>query len=293
MWPLMALAGTYPSPTFQNLTVLGTFTASGNVGLPSLAAQAANTVVANVTASSASPTAVALPSCSATGSALGYTSGTGFTCFTGYAPLASPTFTGTPAAPTATTNTNTTQIATTAFVEGEFANPPSGGFGSTTRRPVLATTISANSTITPSSTAGIVGTATNDNANAGSIGEFLSSTILVGSAVSLTNGVNANVTSLSLTAGDWDVWGSVSFNPGGTTVTNYVYGWISTVSATNPTPPQSGMTTVSTSGAAFSLAIPPQRFSIASTTTVYLEAQSGFSTSTQAAYGFIFARRRR
>lgn len=32
------------------------------------------------------------------------------------APLASPTFTGTPAAPTATGGTNTTQIATTAFV---------------------------------------------------------------------------------------------------------------------------------------------------------------------------------
>lgn len=33
-----------------------------------------------------------------------------------YAPLASPTFTGTPAAPTATAGTNTTQLATTAFV---------------------------------------------------------------------------------------------------------------------------------------------------------------------------------
>jgi hypothetical protein len=36
-----------------------------------------------------------------------------------YAPLASPTFTGTPAAPTATANTNTTQVATTAFVLGQ------------------------------------------------------------------------------------------------------------------------------------------------------------------------------
>ena len=35
---------------------------------------------------------------------------------TGYAPLASPTLTGTPAAPTATTGTNTTQLATTAYV---------------------------------------------------------------------------------------------------------------------------------------------------------------------------------
>jgi hypothetical protein len=36
----------------------------------------------------------------------------------GYAPLASPSFTGTPAAPTATAGTNTTQVATTAFVTG-------------------------------------------------------------------------------------------------------------------------------------------------------------------------------
>jgi hypothetical protein len=39
----------------------------------------------------------------------------------GFAPLASPTFTGTPAAPTATTGTNTTQIASTAFVSTAIA----------------------------------------------------------------------------------------------------------------------------------------------------------------------------
>lgn len=38
-----------------------------------------------------------------------------------YAPLASPTLTGTPAAPTAAGGTNTTQIATTAFVRGEVS----------------------------------------------------------------------------------------------------------------------------------------------------------------------------
>jgi hypothetical protein len=38
------------------------------------------------------------------------------------APIDSPTLTGTPAAPTAASNTNTTQIATTAFVQGEITN---------------------------------------------------------------------------------------------------------------------------------------------------------------------------
>ena len=40
----------------------------------------------------------------------------------GYSKLASPTFTGTPAAPTASVGTNTTQLATTAFVNAEIAN---------------------------------------------------------------------------------------------------------------------------------------------------------------------------
>ena len=39
------------------------------------------------------------------------------------APLASPTFTGVPAAPTATAGTNTTQIATTAFVQSSIGTP--------------------------------------------------------------------------------------------------------------------------------------------------------------------------
>jgi hypothetical protein len=39
-----------------------------------------------------------------------------------FAPLASPTFTGVPAAPTAAVDTNTTQVATTAFVDGQAAS---------------------------------------------------------------------------------------------------------------------------------------------------------------------------
>lgn len=43
-----------------------------------------------------------------------------------YAPLSSPTFTGTPAAPTATAGTNTTQIATTAYVTTAISNLVNG-----------------------------------------------------------------------------------------------------------------------------------------------------------------------
>lgn len=43
-----------------------------------------------------------------------------------YAPISSPTFTGTPAAPTATAGTNTTQVATTAFVSTAVSNLVAG-----------------------------------------------------------------------------------------------------------------------------------------------------------------------
>jgi hypothetical protein len=50
-------------------------------------------------------------------------SGSGFTTLLSpYALLASPTFTGTPVAPTAAFGTNTTQLATTAFVDNEIGN---------------------------------------------------------------------------------------------------------------------------------------------------------------------------
>lgn len=123
----------YPSPTYKNLTVNGSFTATGLVTTSDLAAQAANTVLANATGSIASPTAFAMPSCSGGANALSWTSGAGFSCNTSlitaasvaatYAPLASPALTGTPTAPTAAVGTNTTQIATTAFIANHAPCP--------------------------------------------------------------------------------------------------------------------------------------------------------------------------
>jgi hypothetical protein len=48
---------------------------------------------------------------------------TAFVIGQGYAPLASPTFTGTPAAPTPATADNTTKLATTAFVKANIVSP--------------------------------------------------------------------------------------------------------------------------------------------------------------------------
>ena len=142
-------------------------------------------------------------------------------------------------------------------------------------------------------TLGIVGTLTNDNASAGYVGEFISSVIASGSPVSLTNATPANITSISLTAGDWDVWGNISVN---TTVSgNAILGWISSTSAT---PPDSSLSNNiqfnSNVLAGLNGIIPPQlRFSLSGTTTIYLSVDFSASVGTLTGWGGIYARRAR
>lgn len=68
----------------------------------------------------------------------------------GLAALASPTFTGTPAAPTATAGTNTTQVATTAFVAASFAPLASPALTGT---PTVPTATAGTNTTQAASTA--------------------------------------------------------------------------------------------------------------------------------------------
>ncbi len=245
---------------------------------------AANSVYANFTGSSASPIANAVPSCNTSTSALQYTSGTGFSCFSGSAPIASPTFTGTPAAPTAAAGTSTTQIATTAFL----TQP--GPIGSATANTGKFTTLQATGAITPSSTAGIVGTATNDNANAGSWGEYQSASP---AGVTLTNGTAANVASLPLTAGDWDVSGNINFSTGAGDTLSAGFSGISTTSATQPASPlYSTFTGISVAPSNFyTSATMTTRISIAGSATVYLVGTGYHSGGTLTATGIIRARR--
>lgn len=65
----------------------------------------------------------------ATTSVSGVMSASQVTTLNGRAPLASPTFTGTPAAPTADAGTNSTQVATTAFVTGAVSDLIGGAPG--------------------------------------------------------------------------------------------------------------------------------------------------------------------
>jgi hypothetical protein len=143
----------------------------------------------------------------------------------------------------------------------------------------------------------IPGVSTNTVATAGNIGEGISSTILFASAVGLSTGTPANITSISLTAGEWDVTADYDFTGNAaTTVTNLI-GSISTTSATlNAT---AGNYTVEnfTSFTAFSanntfvLKGGPVRMSLSGTTTVYAVAQAAFATNTCSVYGQIRATR--
>lgn len=145
-----------------------------------------------------------------------------------------------------------------------------------------------NAAFTPLSTSGIVGTITNDNANAGSFGEYATNTT---SSTSLTTSVVANCTSVSLTAGDWDVTGVVQFNAGATTTIQYIIGGISTTSATLGTLGTFSQLTNQTTGAITYLTAPTVRISVASTTTVFLVGESVFGVSTMNCSGLIRARR--
>jgi len=140
------------------------------------------------------------------------------------------------------------------------------------------------------------GTTTNDNASAGNIGEFVSATVATGSAVSLTTVTAANLTSISLTAGDWDVWCAGHFNMASTTTVTLLEMSISTTSATRNTTAgeffQQGYPngTVIGNNAAVT-AFTQKRLSLSTTTTVYAVAFSSFGTSTNVVWGGIFARR--
>jgi hypothetical protein len=200
--------------------------------------------------------------------------------------LTNPTITG----GTVTGQTLTSPTITTPTVTGgTFATPALA-------TPAITGGTISGATITTSTLSGnVVGTTTNNNAPAGDVGEYISSTVLVGGAIALTSLFPADITAISLTAGDWDVRANFATNPNAATVTTQVLAAISLVSATMPAIPNGGAyTLVYPSSAAGSIVVAPtgtMRLSLASTTIVYLTVDTQFSVNTLSGYGFIGARR--
>lgn len=166
--------------------------------------------------------------------------------------------------------------------------------GLTLTAPTISGTTSLTGTVTVSGQLIGKGTATNDSAATGYIGEFITATIASGSAVSLTTATTANVTSISLTAGDWDVSGVVDYTANVATVIQSMKQGTSATTAT-----LGAQDTFSTLVLGASVTTDPAnvaptvRISLASTTTIYLVANASFTISTLSAYGTISARRQR
>jgi len=131
------------------------------------------------------------------------------------------------------------------------------------------------------------------DAAVGRVGEYVTAT---SAPITLTSGAGANIVTLPLTAGDWDVAGNVITVPGGTTTTSLIVAGISEVAA-SLTPPAGGSyvqdSAAIAANKAMAVATGRRRVSLAAAGNAYLVAQVLFTGGGMQAYGFLGARRAR
>jgi len=143
------------------------------------------------------------------------------------------------------------------------------------------------------------GANTNSNASTGNIGEFQTASLASTGKLQITTSTGTSVIGVSLTPGDWDVWGQVYFTFQATTVATALIACVATAnSSTLPVAPDTGLAKLGlggglTGGADTALNAGPIRLSLAATQTASMIAQAGFGTSTTGVYGTISARRAR
>lgn len=148
---------------------------------------------------------------------------------------------------------------------------------------------------------GLPGTSTNGNAAAGQVGEYLETTVLIGAAVSETTATPVDVAILALTAGDWEVSGTVNRSLAGVTATQYA----ASISPTaNTVPAQAGGSGVGADSSIIEDAtmgttitgnyvsrVGPVRVLLAAGATIHLVAADTFSAGTIGLFGTLRARR--
>lgn len=176
-----------------------------------------------------------------------------------------------------------------------------GNFVGSTSPTLITPTIgvATATSVNGSGTAGcpVQGTTAGGNATAGYVGEYIVSNIVSGSAVSLTTATNAQITSISLTAGDWDVEAQIVFSTAATTSVTNLSGGMSLSSSSFAAGSDTlgvfiNYYSVFVPGTdTFAFGCPRGRQSLSGTTTVYLLALATFTASTLSAYGYISARR--
>jgi hypothetical protein len=137
--------------------------------------------------------------------------------------------------------------------------------------------------------AAVQGRTDGNNSSAGYLGQIITSSVAFASAITLVSGTVANITSISLTAGNWMLVGNVYVNNSSSGLET-VYGGINTASATMP----DQSTLAGFGGTALSLInefggnIGAVTF-LTATTTYYLVVFSAFTLGTSKGCGYITA----
>jgi hypothetical protein len=130
----------------------------------------------------------------------------------------------------------------------------------------------------------------------GQVGQIISSFVNSSSAVSLTAGQSTNVTSISLTAGNWLLSGTVIFNCGSATTPYGIYSSISAFSGNTDTDillgfNQSGLVFNAGTFGYMGIVAPTIQLSLSTTTTYYLKAHADTFGDIMTAFGSIIATR--
>lgn len=193
------------------------------------------------------------------------------------------------------TGTLTTQSSTT--VNGNF-----GITGNVTKPTTFTSSVTVSgaeilaSTLSFTGTGiGIKGTTTNDSALTGVVGEWITGT--VGNVNTPATGAYGDATSISLTAGDWDVSATLIFPRNTATWTRADCGW-SVNSGNNSSGLGAGTYAVNIWASSSSTpnyltcVTPPYRLSINATTTVYLKMMATFSAGQPQTDGGVITARR-
>ncbi len=140
-------------------------------------------------------------------------------------------------------------------------------------------------------TGNLPGATSNVPAVAGTIGEFLSTSVASGGALALATGNARTIATCNITAGNWDISGVVVSKAADTTVIADLSASISATANTVGGVGNMGSQGPMTGNVALNVVTPPVRVSCAGNVSLQLVAQSNFSISTLSAYGLIRATR--
>lgn len=162
--------------------------------------------------------------------------------------------------------------------------------------PLISTGIAQNFTIIHGSipTSALVGTATNDSALAGYVGQYLSTATLVSAVNFGTSDQYRDLGTLVLTPGDWDISLFLEGVAGGATCTSIDAG-IGTTAGNSSAGlfdgDNYGWQIGPTAAYASTVSVPAWRKSLSATTTYYFKYRASFSAGTPVAVGRMSARR--